>query len=231
MIIYVIQQVKECKMKNQDKNLTKMYEQASSKLPLVAILRGVKPEEVCEVADALIAGGFTMLEVPMNSPEPLKSIELLRKHCPADILVGAGTVLNIEDVKKLNDINAELIVTPNFNEELVKEVMKYNFVSLIGCFSPSECFSAVAMGVTAIKVFPANTLGANYIKNIKAVLPVGTQVLAVGGIDPTNMKPYTDVAVDGFGIASSLYKPGRAVDEIKKIAIEFTNNYNNLKGK
>lgn len=211
--------------------LINQFNHIMDEIPLVAILRGITDKDICQVADILMESGFKMIEVPLNSPNPFKTIELLRKHCPAEILVGAGTVLDVDSVKKLNDIGAELIVTPNLDNDVLTAINQYdNFISLIGCFSPSECFSAIKQGANAVKIFPANSLGAGYIKDIKSVLPKQTKVLAVGGIAVYNMHNYTKVNVDGFGLGGSLYTPDQSMDQIKKNAVDFITTFNQIKG-
>ncbi len=211
-----------------NKDLHNRFNKAFEKMPLVAILRGVLPENVCAIADVLIQSGFTLIEIPLNSPSPFKSIELLRQHCPMEVLVGAGTVLNPEDVKKLADIKAELIVTPNMDEDVLKEINNHDLISMIGCFSPSEAFKALKLGATAIKIFPVGNLGASYVKNIKAVLPSKVKVLAVGGVGTSNMEEFYTNQTDGFGLGNSLFNQNMTLDDIKKSAIDFVNTYKQL---
>lgn len=204
------------------------FTQALTHMPLVAILRGIQPSEVQVVADVLIEAGFKFIEVPLNSPTPFDSIERLVKHCPDDVLVGAGTVLNIQDVNRLSTIGASLVVTPNTETSVVDACSKHSMISMIGAMTPSEALSATAHGATAIKVFPAARLGPNYANDIKAVLPAGACLLAVGGVGIDNMESYVRGGYDGFGLGTKLYTPGSTIQDITESARDFCDAWSKI---
>ncbi|PLX38244.1 MAG: 2-dehydro-3-deoxy-6-phosphogalactonate aldolase [Hyphomicrobiales bacterium] len=185
-----------------------------STLPLVAILRGVRPDEVVGIADALMAAGFTLIEVPLNSPDPFDSIARLVDHCPDDVVVGAGTVLSVADAERLGTIGARLMVTPIIDPEVVRAATDAGIATAIGCMTPGEVFTAINAGATAVKIFPANALPIRYAADLKAVMPRRCPVLAVGGVGAGDFAAYTAGGYDGFGLGSSLYAPGLAADEV-----------------
>lgn len=181
---------------------------------LVAILRGVRPEEVDAIGDALAAAGLEAIEVPMNSPEPLRSIEALARRLPPSILVGAGTVLTPAAVKSVADAGGRLMVSPNADPEVIRAAGKHGMVSMPGIFTPTEAFAALAAGASALKVFPASALGAGGIRAMKAVLPPDVVVGAVGGVADADFAAYAQAGVTAFGLGSSLYKPGFSAAEV-----------------
>ncbi|MGM0983245.1 MAG: 2-dehydro-3-deoxy-6-phosphogalactonate aldolase [Pseudomonadota bacterium] len=182
--------------------------------PLVAILRGIRPEEVLSVADALIASGLRMIEVPLNSPDPWESIARLKAHCPADILIGAGTVLSVKDVARLASLEASLLVTPNTDVEVISAGRDAGLAPLVGCMTPSEALAAARAGACALKLFPAGSLGIDYYRDLRAVLPADLPVLAVGGIGVDELAGWQAAGIAGFGLGGSLYAPGRSSDEV-----------------
>ncbi|MCB1872274.1 MAG: 2-dehydro-3-deoxy-6-phosphogalactonate aldolase [Chromatiaceae bacterium] len=196
------------------------FDRAFEQMPLVAILRGVKPDEVLPLADLLIEAGFTLIEIPLNSPDPFTSIRRLVEHCPAEVLVGAGTVLLAEDARRLGDLGARLLVTPNTDCAVIRAGCEAGLVPIIGCLTPSEAFTALACGAAALKLFPAGRLAPGYAGDIKTVLPTGTRLLGVGGIGTGQIAAYRAGGYDGFGIGSSLYRPGRPADEVGALARE-----------
>lgn len=175
---------------------------------LVAILRGIKPEEAEPIAEVLIEAGFRILEVPMNSPEPLKSIETMVKRFGDQALIGAGTVLTTNQVADVAATGAKVIISPNCNTAVIKASVEKGMISLPGVATPSEAFAAIEAGATGVKAFPAEAIPPVVIKAWKAVLPKHIPVLAVGGVTPDNMKAFIDAGAAGFGIGGSLYKPG-----------------------
>ena len=181
--------------------------------PLIAIIRGVKPDEAEAIGDALEEGGIRIIEVPLNSPEPLKSIELLSYRFGERILVGAGTVLDSADVGRVKDAGGRIIVSPDTNIEVISAAAMAGLVSSPGYFTPSEAFAALQAGATALKLFPAEAAGPAVLKAQLAVLPKGIPVLPVGGIQPDNMRPWLDAGASGFGLGSGLYKPGQSAAE------------------
>ena len=193
---------------------------ALAALPLVAILRGLKPAEALAVGAALVAAGWHLIEVPLNSPQPLDSIAALTKAFP-HALVGAGTVLTPEDVRRVHATGAELIVSPNFNPAVVAEAVRLGMVCLPGVMTASEAFAALEAGATGLKIFPAEMITPLVLKALRAVLPAGTVVLPVGGISPSNMQAYRAVGANGFGIGSALFKPGMTAAEVAENAAGF----------
>ncbi|MBO9513689.1 MAG: 2-dehydro-3-deoxy-6-phosphogalactonate aldolase [Variovorax sp.] len=193
---------------------------AMAQLPLVAILRGLTPEEAPAVGDAIVESGFHLLEVPLNSPRPLESIALLRQRFP-QALVGAGTVLAAQDVRDVHAAGGELIVAPNFSGEVVAEARRLGLVSLPGVMTPTEAFGALAAGATGLKLFPAEAASPAVVKALLAVLPKGTPLMPVGGIAPDNMAAWREAGAAGFGIGSALYKPGKSADAVREDAQRF----------
>jgi 2-dehydro-3-deoxyphosphogalactonate aldolase len=180
---------------------------------LVAILRGITPDEVDAVADALVEAGIEAIEVPMNSPDPLISIERLARRFPASILVGAGTVVTSDMVASVAGAGGRLMVSPNTDAEVIRAARTHDMISLPGVFTPTEAFAALAAGASALKVFPALVLGATGIGAVMAVLPKDTVVAAVGGVADADFATYAEAGVTAFGLGSSLYRPGTTAAE------------------
>ena len=197
------------------------FEDALKACNLVAILRGIKPEEAEAVGEALIEAGWRIIEVPLNSPEPLKSIELLQKRFGDQALIGAGTVLTPAQVADVAATGAKVIISPNANVEVIKASRARDMVSLPGVATPTEAFAAIEAGATGIKAFPAAASPPYVIKAWKAVLPKHIPVLAVGGVTPDNMTEFLQAGAAGFGIGSSIYKPGMDVASIAEKARQF----------
>ena len=193
---------------------------AMQQLPLVAILRGLTPSEAADVGDAIVEAGFRLLEVPLNSPQPLDSIALLRRRFP-DALVGAGTVLDAQQVREVHAAGGELIVAPNFSAEVVAEAARLGLVSLPGVMTPTEAFGALAAGASGLKLFPAELASPAVVKALLAVLPKGTPLMPVGGITPGNMGDWLAAGAAGFGIGSALYKPGKSPAAVREDAQRF----------
>ena len=181
--------------------------------PLVAILRGVTADEAEAIGEAAYEGGIRMLEVPLNSPDPLHSIELLAKRFGERALVGAGTVIDAADVARIRDAGGRLIVSPDTNAQVIAATAAAGMVSCPAFFTPSEAFTALRSGATALKLFPAEGAAPAVLKAQLAILPKGVTVLIVGGIKPDNMRPWLDVGAKGFGLGSGLYKPGQSATE------------------
>ena len=178
--------------------------------PLVAILRGVTPQEAEAIGEAVCQGGIRIIEVPLNSPEPLKSIELLAKKFGDSMLVGAGTVLSTDDVRRVHDAGGRIIVSPDTNIEVISATAEQGLVASPGYFTPSEAFAAICAGAHTLKLFPAEGGSPSMLKAQLAVLPRDVPILAVGGIKPDNMRPWLDAGAAGFGLGSGLYKPGQS---------------------
>lgn len=192
-------------------------------LPLIAIIRGVLPEDVIRVTQILIDEGFTMIEVPLNSPDALMSIKMLVDHFGKDYYIGAGTVTTPEKAEAVIATGANLVVTPNFNEEVVKLSIKAGCATFPGIATPTEAFAALAAGATGLKLFPVTQMGLSGFKALKSVLPTEVICLPVGGINPTveSMKPYLDIGAKGFGLGASLYQATMSDEEIRANAKAF----------
>lgn len=185
--------------------------------PLVAIVRGVTPDEAEAIGDAIFESGMRIIEVPLNSPEPLKSIERLARKFGETMLVGAGTVLRPDEVKQVGDAGGRILVSPDTNTEVIAATAAAGLVSSPGYFTPSEALAAIRAGATALKLFPAEGASPTLLKAQLAVLPKNIPVLAVGGIKPDNMRPWLDAGATGFGLGGGLYKPGQsAADTLQK---------------
>ncbi len=178
-----------------------------AELPLVAILRGVTPARIVGVAAALFEAGFRAIEVPLNSPEPLKSIELLAKQFGSRCLTGAGTVLTPQEVDQVANAGGKLLVTPNTNPAVIARGVEQGLTVMPGFYTPSEGFAAIAAGARYLKLFPASTGGTGHLKAILAVLPRNIPVYAVGGAGASNMKEWRAAGAAGFGLGSDLFKP------------------------
>ncbi|MCD6076721.1 MAG: 2-dehydro-3-deoxy-6-phosphogalactonate aldolase [Ramlibacter sp.] len=186
---------------------TRAWQQATQQLPLVAILRGIQPSEALAVGQALWDAGWRLLEVPLNSPQPLESIELLARRFP-QALVGAGTVRTAEEVRQVQDSGGRIIVSPHVDVRVVRATVERGMLSLPGVMTPSEAFTALDAGAAALKLFPAEAIAPAAVKAMRAVLPAQVQLLPVGGIAPATMAGYRAAGASGFGIGSALYKPG-----------------------
>jgi 2-dehydro-3-deoxyphosphogalactonate aldolase len=176
--------------------------------PLIAILRGLDPGRAVETADALVAAGIDRIEVPLNSPAPLKSIAAMQAALGGRARIGAGTVLTPEQVRAVAATGAGFIVSPNCDPRVIERTKQLGLASYPGVFTPTECFAALAAGADALKVFPAGMMGRDGLKAIRAVLPPGTLVYAVGGVGPADFAAWRDAGADGFGLGSSLFQPG-----------------------
>lgn len=181
--------------------------------PLVAIIRGVTPADAEAIGDAVQEAGIRIIEVPLNSPDPLKSIELLARKFGDSMLVGAGTVVEVEQVGQVRDAGGRIIVSPDTNVDVIAAAAKAGLVSSPGYFTPSEAFAAIRAGANALKLFPAEGASPAVLKAQLAVIPRDIPVMAVGGIKPDNMRPWLDAGASGFGLGSGLYKPGQSAAE------------------
>src|SRR5262245_23905496 len=174
------------------------------KRPLIAILRGIKPEETEAIVGVLIEAGMTAIEIPLNSPDPFRSIGIAAKRAPAGILIGAGTVLSAQDVDRLHDVGGRLMVSPNVDVDVLARANTHGMVTMPGVFTPTEALLAARSGASSLKFFPASVLGPSGISAIRAVLP-NVMIAAVGGISEQHFADYIKVGVSAFGMGSSLY--------------------------
>jgi len=192
---------------------------------IIAILRGISPVDAVEVASTLVDAGITTIEVPLNSPDPFESIAAMVTAVGDRAVVGAGTVLTIDDVNRVALAGGTLIVSPNTDPRVIHATKTANMQSWPGVMTPTECFTALKNGADGLKIFPGSLLGPEGLKAIRAVMPKGTQIYAVGGASPENFKDWIDASADGFGIGSALYKPGMNIDEIARRAADIVAAY------
>ncbi|USU04541.1 2-dehydro-3-deoxy-6-phosphogalactonate aldolase [Sphingomonadaceae bacterium OTU29LAMAA1] len=197
------------------------FAEAFAACPLVAVLRGLTPAEAEAIGDALVDAGFTLLEVPLNSPDPLTSIAAMAKRYAGRAIVGAGTVLTTDDVAAVADAGGELIVSPNTDPAVIRASVARGMISLPGYYTPSEGFAALAAGAHGLKLFPAEGAAPTYLKAQRAVLPKDTKVLAVGGITPDTMAAWHAAGADGFGLGSNLYRAGKSAADVARDAATF----------
>lgn len=188
------------------------------KYPLVAILRGIRPEETQGVVEALLESGFGAIEIPLNSPEPFRSIEIAAKLAPADALIGAGTVLTVDDVARLDGVGGKLMVSPNVDTDVITAAREKGMVTMPGVLTPTEALLALKAGATGLKFFPASVLGPSGINAIRSILPKDALVAAVGGVSDKNFSDYTSIGIKAFGLGTSLYKPGMSAGEARERA-------------
>jgi 2-dehydro-3-deoxyphosphogalactonate aldolase len=192
---------------------SQLFHRYLDQCPLIAIIRGVTPGEAEAIGDALIEGGIRIIEVPLNSPDPLASIERLANKFGDRALVGAGTVLRAEDVARVRDAGGRIIVSPDTNIDVIAAAASAGLVASPGYFTPSEAFAAIRAGATALKLFPAEAASPAVLKAQLAVIPREVPILAVGGIKPDNMRPWLDAGASGFGLGGGLYQPSQSPEE------------------
>lgn len=192
---------------------------------LIAILRGVTHDEIASIADALLEAGFEAIEIPLNSPDPFRSIEILAKRAPKGVLVGAGTVLTAQNVQRLYDVGGNLLVTPNVDPDVIGAAAKLGMVSMPGVFTVTEALLALKSGACALKFFPASALGPTGVAAVRAVLPQDTVVGAVGGVGNSDFAEWMKIGVKTFGLGSSLYKPGASAHDVSQKAVRAIDAY------
>lgn len=202
------------------------FDDAFAKCPMIAILRGVKPDEVEAIGEALVEAGFTILEVPMNSPDPLDSIARLARRFEGRAVVGAGTVLRVEDVEAVGAAGGTLIIAPNANVRVIAAAAEKGYVALPGIATPTEAFAALDAGAAALKLFPAEAASPTVLKAMRAILPKDARVLPVGGIVPELMADWRKAGAAGFGLGSALFAPGMTAADMGARATKFIETWN-----
>jgi 2-dehydro-3-deoxyphosphogalactonate aldolase len=200
------------------------FSAALSSLPLVAILRGLTPDEALPIGQALVDTGWQLIEVPLNSPQPLQSIEVMAAALP-NALIGAGTVLTPDQVRDVRAAGGQLVVSPNFDAGVVREAVRLGMVCLPGVMTATEAFAALQAGATGLKLFPAEMITPAVLKALRAVLPAQALLLPVGGISVGNMAAYRAAGASGFGIGSALFTPGMTAGEVADNAMKFIAAY------
>jgi 2-dehydro-3-deoxyphosphogalactonate aldolase len=190
------------------------FDTAFAACPLIAILRGVRPDEVVAIGEELVAAGFTLIEVPMNSPDPLDSVARLVAALRDRAMIGAGTVLTVDQVAAMRDAGGRMVISPNTNIDVIRATAAAGLVSLPGIATPSEALAAIDAGATALKLFPAEAASPAVLKAMRAILPANLRVLPVGGIVPEGMAVWREAGAAGFGLGSALYKPGMPAGEV-----------------
>ena len=198
---------------------------------LIAILRGLTLDRCVMVGEILIAEGFSKLEVPLNSPSPMKTISEMQNRFGNSVTIGAGTVTNVREVNELSDLGCQMIVSPNTDTEVIKATKNKGMLSFPGAFTPSECFSAINSDADGLKIFPAFKLGVKGFKALKAVLPSNLKTYAVGGIDEAHFSDWLDAGVNGFGIGSNLFHPSMSNNDIQFAARKIILAYDNWHAK
>ena len=199
-----------------------------SELPLIAILRGLKPENAVAIGEALVEAGFRIIEVPLNSPSPLDSIERLSRSLPADVLVGAGTVLDPADVDRIRDAGGQLIVMPHADPEVIQRARTLEMVATPGVATPSEAFAALKAGADGLKMFPAEAMPPAIVKAWRAVMPAHALLMPVGGIKPDTMRAYLEAGASGFGLGSALFTPALAASDVAANARAFARSWREI---
>jgi 2-dehydro-3-deoxyphosphogalactonate aldolase len=190
-------------------------------MPVVAILRGVRPVEVEGIVEAIVAAGVTIIEVPLNSPDPFVSIELMAKRFAGRAIIGAGTVLSVADVQRCKDAGSQLIVSPNMRPDVIAASVAGGMVSAPGCLAPTEAFAALDAGAHAVKLFPGELISPSVVKAMRAVLPTAATVLVVGGVTVDNAGAFQSAGADGFGVGGSIYRVGTTAEEAGRNAAAF----------
>jgi len=199
------------------------------KMPVVAIIRGVKPDQVVEIGEAILEAGIGIIEVPLNSPDPFDSIKRLSDALGERCVTGCGTLINKKDAERVANAGGQIAVTPNTDPEVVKRCLELGLTPMPGWATPSEAFAAYRAGARYLKLFPAATYGPGHINAVRAVLPPEVKILAVGGVGAENAKQWLAAGIDGFGIGSEIYKAGRSADEVRQRAFEVVTAINSAK--
>lgn len=182
--------------------------------PLIAILRGVQPSEAVSIAGVILEAGIDKIEVPLNSPNPFDSIRAIAKKYGNQALIGAGTVLTVAQVKQVRAAGGQLVVSPNCDPNVIRATIAEGMQSWPGVFTPSEALTALKAGATGLKLFPGDMAGPNGLKAMRAILPIGTKVYAVGGTAPDNFSKWVEASANGFGLGTAIYKPGDTAETV-----------------
>jgi 2-dehydro-3-deoxyphosphogalactonate aldolase len=209
-------------------SLADRFSAAIAKLPLVAVLRGIKPEETKQIGPVLYEAGFRLIEVPLNSQDPFSSVANFRRFLPGDALIGAGTVLRVEQVTQLKTSGGEMVFMPHSDLNVVRAAKAEGLLCVPGVLTPTEAFAALAAGADGLKLFPGEMITPKVLKAIRVVLPKGTLLLPFGGITPDTMKPYVEAGAGAFGLGSALYSPGMSSDEVAQRAKAFAEAWQRL---
>ncbi len=205
------------------------FTSAVSQCGIIAILRGIAPQDVVVVGEALVDAGVTVAEIPLNSPDPFTSIKAMADAFKGRLVVGAGTVLSVQDVNLLKLHGGEISVSPDCNSDVIAHARSLGLEPLPGVFTPTEAFAAIRAGATHLKLFPAEAASPVTVKAWRAVVPSHVQIYAVGGVTPANMQSWWDVGIAGFGIGSNIYKPGFTAADVSKAAQQFVAAWKALK--
>ena len=213
---------------NKAMNMTESLSTYIASLPLVAVLRGITPEEIAPIGDVLVEAGFRVLEVPLNSPRPFESISALAKRFGHRCLTGAGTVRDPADVARILDAGGKLVVMPHADLAVVREAKRAGALVLPGVATPTEAFSALDAGADGLKMFPAEGLPPAVLKAWRAVLPKSALVFPVGGIRPESMAAYWEAGASGFGTGSNLYRPGASAGDVRAVAASYAAAFRQL---
>lgn len=192
---------------------------------IIAILRGVRPEEAAAICEAILEAGITIIEIPLNSPRPLESIGILAKAFGSEATIGAGTVLSAQEVRDVANAGGKIIVSPNFDADVVRETNSLKLQSWPGVLTPSECFAALKAGADGLKIFPCSVIGPAGVKAMRAVLPPQTRLYAVGGAGPENFAEWFAAGMNGFGIGSAIYKPGDSAAKLSEVSRDIVRAY------
>jgi 2-dehydro-3-deoxyphosphogalactonate aldolase len=209
--------------------LSKSLDDALARLPLVAILRGIRPDESTPILMALIEAGFYIIETPLNSPQPFETIRLMRTVAPKEALIGAGTVRTVSEVASVAEAGGDLIVMPHADPTIVKAAKARGLIALPGVATPTEAFAALDAGADGLKAFPAEMIQPAVIKAWRAVIPASVPILPVGGIAPSSMASYIEAGANGFGLGSALYRPGDAAKKVAENAAAFVAAWRKIK--
>lgn len=193
--------------------------------PLIAILRGISPKDSVEVANILYHAGFHRIEVPLNSPDPIVSIDSIIRSLPDNAIIGAGTVLTKNEVKKVHDVGGKMIVSPHTDTKVIYQTKRYGMESWPGALTSTECIKALNAGANGLKLFPSSSLLPNGAKSIKEILPINTKLYAVGGANVESLFKWLKSGIDGFGIGNGIYNPSMNLNEIEKKANSFVKSF------